>query len=150
MKFLSAILVLALSFSAFTNKAEAAPKKMVAVILLMEGEDDQQVIETIYTTLMAAEKVAKVLEIEMVAQDEVNEDVFVFSLKSAEQKNLTMKMFDEEGYELAAHRELKVEDGNNYRALNVESMEDGTYMFQLTDEKGAEMKKQITIKKDEK
>lgn len=151
MKFLTTLLILALSLALFSTKAEAAPKKMVAVILLMEdGEDDQQVIQTIYTSLMSAEKVAQVLNIEMVAQDEVNDDVFVFSLKSEEQKELTMKMFDEEGYELAAHRVLKVEDGENYRALNVNSLEDGTYTFQLTDENGAELKKKVTVKKEEK
>jgi outer membrane lipoprotein-sorting protein len=149
MKIFTTILILALSLALFSNKAEAAPKKMVAVILLMENDDDQQVIETIYTSLMAAEKVAQVLNIEMVAQEEVNDDVFVFSLKSEEQKELTMKMFDEEGYELAAHRVLKVEDGENYRALNVNSLEDGTYTFQLTDENGAELKKKVTVKKKE-
>lgn len=150
MKILTTLLILALSLALFSTKAEAAPKKMVAVILLMEdGEDDQQVIQTIYTSLMSAEKVAQVLNIEMIAQDEVNDDVFVFSLKSEEQKELTMKMFDEEGYELAAHRVLKVEDGENYRALNVNSLEDGTYTFQLTDENGAELNKKVTVKKKE-
>ncbi len=147
MKFLTGLLVLALSFTVFTSNIEAAPKKMVAVILLMDNGDDQQVIQTIYTSLMAAEKVAKVLDIEMIAQDEVNDDVFVFSLKSEAQKELTMKMFDEEGYELAAHRVLSIENGNNYRALNVNALEDGTYMFKLTDENGAELNKKVTINK---
>ena len=59
-----------------------------------------------------------------------------------------MKMFDEEGYELAAHRVMEVTEGSNYRALNVESLEDGTYMFQITDETGAELNKKVTIKRD--
>ena len=53
---------------------------------------------------MSAEKVAKVLNVELIAESEVNDDVFVFSLKSEDQKALSMKMFDEEGYELAANR----------------------------------------------
>ena len=142
--------MLVVSIAAFTPSVEAAPKKMVAIIMIMEDADDQQVVQTIYTTLMAAEKVAKVLNIEMIAQDEVNDDVFVFSLKSEEQKELTMKMFDEEGYELAAHRVLEVNEGNSYRALNVESLNDGTYTFKLTDKDGAEMNRKITIKREEK
>ena len=150
MKNLFTFLAFILAITAFTPTVEAAPEKMVAVILLMDNGDDQQVVQTIYTTLMAAEKVAKVLDIEMVAQDEVNDDVFVFSLKSEDQKNLTMKMFDEEGYQLAAHRVLEVNEGNSYRALNVESLEDGTYNFKLTDENGAEMNKKVTIKREAK
>ena len=134
------------------NTAFAAPAqedKMVAVILLMEDGDDKKVVATIYTSLMAAEKVAKMMDVEMVASDDpVQDDVFVFALKSEEQKDLTMKMFDEEGYELAAHRTMEVTEGSNYRALNVESMEDGTYMFEVTDESGASLRKQVTIKRD--
>lgn len=148
MKTLATLLVLFLGVAVFTPSVEAAPDKMVAVILLMDDGDDQQIVKTIYTTLMAAEKVAKVLNIEMVAQDEVNDDVFVFSLKSEEQKELTMKMFDEEGYQLAAHRVFEVNEGNSYRALNVESLKDGTYTFKLTGEDGAELNKSVTIKRE--
>jgi len=145
MKFL---LVLAVMMT-FGSKMMATPAhedKMVAVVLLMDdGENDEQVVATIYTSLMAAEKVAKVLNVELVAEDEVNDDVFIFSLKSEEQKKLTMKMFDEEGYEMAANRMLQVEGGNNYNALNVQSLDDGTYQFQLTDENGAEKTTTVTI-----
>jgi len=147
MKNLMILLAMLVSFNSFAN-APASEDKMVAVILLMDNDDDQQVVATIYTTMMAAEKVAKILDVELVAEDEVNDDVFVFSLKSEEQRKLTMKMFDEEGYELAANRVLQVEDGNNYNALNVRSLEDGTYKFQLTDENGAEKTQTVTINRD--
>lgn len=148
MKFLLSILVLTLTFSSLFAAPDQGDK-MVAIILMMDdGEDDQQIVATLYTTLMAAEKVAKVLDIEMNAEDEVNDDVFVFSLKSEEQKNLTMKLFDEEGYELAANRTIQVQDGNNYNALNVKTLQDGTYKFLLTDENGAEKSKTITINRN--
>jgi hypothetical protein len=141
----SFILMLIASFAFATPVQE---EKMVAVVLLMDNNDDKQVVATIYTTLMTAEKVAKTLNIEVIASDEpVQDDVFVFALKSEEQKNLTMKMFDEEGYELAAHRELEVTEGSNYRNLNVKTLEDGTYILQLTDETGAEINKKMTIKR---
>ncbi len=149
MKFLLSIAAIFLLIgSAFAMDAPQHEEKMVAVVLMMDDGDDQQILGTVYTTLMAAEKVAKVLDIEMIAQDEVNDDVFVFSLKSEEQKKLTLKMFDEEGYETAAHNTLQVEGGNNYNALNVKSLEDGTYKFQLTDEFGAEKTQIITINRD--
>jgi hypothetical protein len=149
MKFL--LLALATFLLIGSVSAMDAPQneeKMVAVILMMDNGDDQEILGTVYTTLMAAEKVAKVLDIEMIAEDEVNDDVFVFSLKSEEQKKLTLKMFDEEGYETAAHNTLQVEDGNNYNALNVKSLEDGTYQFQLTDEFGAQKTQTITINRN--
>ena len=149
MRILSLVLALVLAFNASAFAAPAQEDKMVAVVLLMDNGDDKEVVATIYTSLMAAEKVAKVLNIEMVSEDEVNDDVFVFSLKSEEQKNLTMKMFDEEGYELSANRVLNVENGNNYNALNVQSLEDGTYKFQLTDESGAEMTKTVILNRKE-
>lgn len=137
MKFLMLALAMVVALgSAFAN-TPANEEKMVAVVLMMDDGDDQQIIATIYTTLMAAEKVAKVLDVEMIAEDEVNDDVFVFSLKSEEQKNLVLKVIDEEGFQTVGHNTLRVEDGNNYNALNVKSLEDGTYKFQLTDENGA-------------
>ena len=44
----------------------------------MDNGDDQEILTTIYTTLMSAEKVAKVLNVELIAESEVNDDVFVF------------------------------------------------------------------------
>ena len=151
MKFLMLAFALVVSLNSVTYAVEAPSQedKMVAIILLMDnGEDDQEIIATIYTSLMAAEKVAKILNVELIAEDEVNDDVFVFSLKSEEQKKLTMKMFDEEGYQLAANRILQVEGGNNYNALNVQSLEDGTYKFQLMDAEGAETTRTVTIKRE--
>lgn len=152
MKFLLSLLALVVTLNtAFAINANNQEDKFVAVILLMDnGDEDQQVVATLYTTLMAAEKVAKILDIEMIAEDEVNDDVFVFSLKSEEQKDLTMKLLDEEGYQVAAHRVLQVQDGNNYNALNVKSLDDGTYKFQLTDKEGREKTTTVTINRKEK
>jgi len=149
MRVLTFVFALLFAFNASLFAAPSQEEKMVAVVLLMDDGDDKKVVATIYTSLMAAEKVAKMLDIEMIASDEpVQDDVFVFALKSEEQKNLTMKMFDEEGYELAAHRVMEVTEGSNYRNLNVKSLEDGTYMFQITDESGAELNRKVTIKRD--
>ncbi|WMX14658.1 MULTISPECIES: hypothetical protein [unclassified Aureispira] len=150
MKFLTLMLAMVVTMGSTFAFAPAQEDKMVAVVLMMDDGDDQQIVATIYTSLMAAEKVAKVLDIEMIAEDEVNDDVFVFSLKSEEQRKLTMKLFDEEGYKTAAHRVLQVEDGNNYNALNVQSLEDGTYKFVIEDETGASKTKTIVINKDKK
>lgn len=148
MRIFSFLLALVIGFGA-SNTFAAAPNaedKMVAVVLLMDDGDDKKVVTTIFTTLMAAEKVAQTLDIEMIMSDDpIDTDVFVFALKSEEQKDLTMKMFDEEGYELAAHRTLSVDQGNNYNGLNVSTLNDGTYIFEVQDADGASMTRKVTI-----
>jgi hypothetical protein len=147
MRVLTFLLALLIGFG--STNTFAAPQnedKMVAVVLLMDDGDDKKVVTTIFTTLMAAEKVAKTLNIEMTAADgPVENDVFVFALKSEDQKELTLKMFDEEGYEPAAGRTLKLENGNNYNALNVSSLEDGTYEFVLENAEGEVYNRKVTI-----
>lgn len=148
MKVLMLALAMVLAMGSTFANAPTHEDKYVTVVMMMDNGDDQQIVATIYTSLMAAEKVAKVLDIEMIADDEVNDDVFVFALKSEEQRKLTMEMFDEEGFTPHANRVLQVEDGNNYNALNVSALPDGTYQFKLTDENGAEKVKSVTINRN--
>ena len=54
-------------------------------------------------------------------------------------------MFGEEGAQTAACRVMEVFEGNTYRALNVQTLEDGTYIFQITDPEGNEFKQKVTI-----
>jgi hypothetical protein len=150
MKTLTIFFLLISSLAAFIPTAHATTHKLVTIILFMDNESDEQVVQTIYTTLIAAEKVAKLLEVEITAQDKVMDDVFVFSIKTKKQKELTMKLFDEEGYELVAHRVLDVKKGSTYRALNVETLQDGTYTFELSDKLGRSTKKKVHVKRKEK
>ena len=150
MKTLTIFFLLISSLTVFIPTANATTNKLVTIILFMDNENDEQVVQTIYTTLIAAEKVAKLLDVDLTAQDKVTDDVFVFSLKTKKQKELTMKLFDEEGYELVAHRIFDVKKGSTYRALNVETLQDGTYTFELSDKMGRSSKKKINIKRKEK
>lgn len=148
MKLLTSLAFFALSFNVFALNAPQQEDKMVAIILMMDNGDDQEIISTIYTSLMAAEKVAKVLDIELIAEDEVNDDVFVFSLKTEEQKEIAIKLLDEEGYKVAANRIIQLDGGNNYNALNVKTLEDGTYKFEISDETGARKTTTLTINRN--
>ena len=131
--------------NANANNNPQHENKMVAVALVMQDGDDQKVVATIYTSLMTAEKVAKMMDIQVNASESVTDGILVFSLKSETEREMTMKMFDEEGFETTAHRVFEVYEGNNYRALNVQSLEDGTYMFQITDPEGNEHKQKVVI-----
>jgi len=144
---LALILFVSVGSNAFAFDAPELDQK-VWVVLTMENGDDQAILTTIYTSLMAAEKVAKALNVELIAESEIKDDMFVFSLKSEAQKVISLKMIDEEGFELAANRVLQIESGNNYNALNVKSLNEGTYKFQLTDENGAEKTQIVTINRE--
>lgn len=150
MRVLTFLLALVFTFSAFTPEASAAPNKRVMVVLMLDGEnDDQKTVMTIFTDFEAAEKVSQMAGIEMIASDDpIQDDVFVFALKSEDQKNMVMEMFDEEGYVQAAQNTLQVEEGSNYKAVNVETLENGTYMFRLTDDEGNEIQQELVIDRE--
>lgn len=137
--------VMSWAVQSFANTPQGE-NKMVAVVLIMDnGDEDKKVVTTIFTTLMAAEKVAQLMDIEVKASEDVTEGMLFFALKSEEQRQMTLKLFSEEGYQEAAHRELEIYEGNTYRALNVENLEDGSYIFQITDNEGNEHKQKVTI-----
>lgn len=150
MKTLTLFFVFILSLLILTPKANATTNKIVTIILFMNNENDEQIVQTIYTTLIAAEKVAQLLDVEITAQDKVPDDVFVFSLTTKEQKELTMKLFSEEGYELVEHRVFNAQKGSTHRALHVETLQDGTYTFELTDKRGRSLKKKINVEREAK
>ena len=77
---LALILFVSAGSNAFAFDAPELDQK-VWVVLTMENGDDQAVLTTIYTSLMAAEKVAKALNVELVAESEIKDDMFVFFIK---------------------------------------------------------------------
>jgi uncharacterized glyoxalase superfamily protein PhnB len=57
--------------------------------------------------------------------------VFIFSELKA---NLSIEIYDEEGFGMGSHEQLLVETGFNLYALNVRSFEEGPYFFRLKGE----------------
>lgn len=128
------------------NVAEAFTNKNKYIkLFLTNNYDDKETVHLIYTTLMTAEKISSNLNIQLIAQDEIKDDIYIFNITSEDDKNLTLKMFDEEGYDLTAHRCFEAKSGENLNALNVKTMSDGAYTFILSDDSGNQLKKKITI-----
>ncbi|MGH1337131.1 MAG: hypothetical protein ACRBFS_13490 [Aureispira sp.] len=97
-------------------------------------------------SLMAAEKEAQILDVNFSMSDEpVGNGMFVFSIESPDNKGITLEMFDEEGYNLAANNTFVVNEGNNYKALNVNSLDNGDYLFRLKDDQGRELARTVSI-----
>ena len=110
-----------------------------------ENEDAQDLMN-MNTALMSAEKEAQLLEVKFSMSDEpVENGMFIFSIESQEGKNLTLEMYDEEGYSKVANNKFQVTEGNNYKALNVNSMGEGDYLFRLKDDEGRELVRTVNI-----
>ena len=107
---------------------------------------DAQAIMSINEAYMGAEKEAQLLDVNFTMSDEpVENGMFIFGIETENNKNLTLEMFDEEGYAMVANNKFDITEGNNYKALNVNSLEDGTYNFRLKDEEGKELNRQVTV-----
>jgi hypothetical protein len=114
-------------------------------MLQQEGEDAQDLLN-MNARFMAAEKETQLLEVKFSMSDEpVENGMFVFSIESAEGKSLTLEMYDEEGYAKVANNKFDVTEGNNYKALNVNSMSEGDYLFRLKDDQGKELVRTVNI-----
>jgi len=119
-------------------------------MLQMEAMDaesaDAAAVMNIHQSLLGAEKEAQLLDVKFSMSDEpVANGVFVFGVEAQEDKNLTLQMFDEEGFQTAAHNQFDVNTGNNYKALNVNSLDNGDYVFRLKDAEGKELTRTVSI-----
>jgi hypothetical protein len=123
-----------------------AKADIVKVVKAENAKQNEDAISGIMGNLMAAENEAMLLDVNFTMSDEpVEEGLFVFGIETEEEKNLTLEMYDEEGFEMAANNTIAVNQGNNYKALNVKSLENGTYLFKLKDEAGKELTRQVTV-----
>lgn len=114
-----------------------------------EGADDAAIATSIFNSLMSTEKVAGQLDVKFSMADEpVKDGIFVFAIESGNAKDLTLEMYDEEGYEMAANNVITIAEGKNYKALNVRSLRDGTYIFKLVDGEGKELVRTVDIIRD--
>lgn len=119
---------------------------VINVTKAANAAQDDDAIKGIMRSLMGAENIAQQLDVKFHMNDEpVEEGLFVFGIEAEEEKSLTMEMFDEEGFEMAANNVINITQGNNYKALNVKSLEDGKYFFKLKDDAGKELVREVTI-----
>ena len=110
-----------------------------------ENADAQAVME-INQALLGTEKEAQLLDVKFSMADEpIENGMFIFGIETENEKNLTLEMFDEEGYAMVANNKFDVNEGNNYKALNVNTLENGTYNFRLKDDAGRELNRQVTV-----
>lgn len=110
------------------------------------AEANAEVVTDLNSAFMGAEKTAQTLDVTFTASEEpIDNGMYIFGIKSEEQKELQIEMFDEEGFSTVANNKFSINEGNNHKALNVKSLDNGTYNFRLTDVNGNELNRQLTI-----
>lgn len=120
---------------------------MVGVAQAMNAEDaDAEAVMNINTALMGADKEAQLLDVNFTMSDEpVENGMFIFGIETENAKKLILEMHDEEGFATVANNQFEVTEGNNYKALNVKSLEPGSYNFRLKDDAGKELNRVVQV-----
>lgn len=108
-----------------------------------------ELVTSIFNALIAAENSANHLDLEFTMSEEpIDNGSFIFGINTNDAQDLTLMMYDEEGFGMVANNEFSVEEGNNYKALNVSALEAGSYIFKLRNEKaGKELVRRVEIMK---
>lgn len=113
---------------------------------ISEENLDEMAVMNIRQALLGAENEAQLLDVNFSMSDEpVDAGVLMFAIESADIKKLTIEMYDEEGFGMVANNSFDVNEGNNYKALNVKNMENGNYVFRLRDVEGKELVRNVEI-----
>lgn len=72
------------------------------------------------------------------------DNTLTFQIKSAEMTELILRIFDEEGAEVAANK-FRSGPGLSTHLLNVNTLVNGTYNFKLIENDGSEINKELVI-----
>lgn len=138
-------------FTAGDTKLDLATIETIVVSMKEKdagSNEDVQTMVTIFNTFIIAEKTEDKLNLSFEMSDEpIGTGLFLFSINTETEQDLAFQMYDEEGFELAANNQLKVKEGANYKALNVNSLKDGTYLFRLKNKEGQELVRKVAIEK---
>jgi hypothetical protein len=111
--------------------------------------DDAALVNSILSAILSAENKLGALDIQVFMSNEPIEDgVFVFSIQSQDNKQLQFQLYDEEGFDMLASNELKLNKGNNYKSLNVKNLDKGSYILKFKDQtNGKELMRRLNIAK---
>lgn len=95
-----------------------------------------ELVAGIFNALMGAENGKSQLDVQLLLSEEtVKDGMFLFSIRSEEPQDLVFTMYDEEGFQTVANNSFNINEGENYKALNVESLENGQYLFKIRNDK---------------
>jgi hypothetical protein len=113
----------------------------------MSAEDqDAMNVMTLNQKLMSTQKKDQSLNLNFsMSEEPIDNGMFVFGIQAEDARKLTLEMHDEEGFTLVANNIFSVNEGQNYKAINVSSLDEGTYNFRIKDAAGRELNRQVNI-----
>lgn len=107
-----------------------------------------QDIMNINEALMGAEKETRLLDINLLlSKQAIQNNTFVFGIESEEALNLSLAMYDEEGFSMVVDCDFELKAGGSFLAINIENLENGTYLLRIKDNEGAEIIDYIEVSK---
>lgn len=136
------------TFSLAASKIDKSKIEQIMIAANKANDNaDAEFINSVFANLQAAENNAAVLTTVnfKVAEETIENDLFIFALESQMEQSLSFEMFDEEGFQMAANNTLGLSQGNNYKAINVSTIEDGNYIVRVKNSEGQELVQKISI-----
>lgn len=123
--------------------------EMITVEKMSPEAADSVAIVRINQALMSSEVEAQVLEVAFyMSETPTEKGVYILSIESEAAQTLFLEIFDEEGFEMAATNRLTIVEGQNYKGLDIKSLENGVYLFRLTDQAGKELIQSVNIQNE--
>lgn len=106
-----------------------------------------ELVTSIFNALVAAESAADLLDINLSFSEEtIEDDLFVFAIEAPKSQELNFTLHDEEGFEKFADNRFVINEGNNYKAINLKNLPTGSYILRLKNEaEGKELVRRIDL-----
>lgn len=120
--------------------------EMVIVQKMSPEIADSIAIASINQAFMSSELEVQLLDVSFyISEQPTEKGFFILSIESAIGQSLILEMFDEEGFEMTATNRFNVVEGQNYKGLDIKSLENGTYLFRLRDDAGKELVRSVDV-----
>lgn len=97
---------------------------------------------------MLEDKAEKVLDLALeINNDKADEGFLMLSLESSKTQKILVEVSGSEGYVVFSKNEMELNEGSNYKALDVLDLENGAYKLILKDLEGNKLEKAISVNK---
>ena len=133
----------------FSFQGQNIDLKVSDIIIVQKAQakqaDDAAAAASMLRNTLAAQGSNTMNDVQLTANAKAEAGMFIFSLDATQTKNVSLQLFDEEGFSLAANNTFSINSGKNYKALNVAALDNGTYKMLLKDEEGKEIVSRVVV-----
>ncbi|WCL82374.1 hypothetical protein PPO43_04570 [Saprospira sp. CCB-QB6] len=102
--------------------------------------------QRLLASLMGADNKQKELPVTLsMSPEPVQEGYFLFGVNAKDAQELEFEIYEAQSLELVAQNKMSLTPGNNYKAVNLKTFEDGYYIFRLYNEAGQEVSQRLQV-----